>query len=586
MILERFINSGHWICIIVVFTIAGTSNAEIATFDDLVLSPESYWNGSDESGGFTSGGIYFNNNYDPVWFSWDGFAYSNITDTTTSGFAAQYNAITGAGQGGSPNYAVCFVGWSSLPTMILNTPGIVDGLYVTNSNYAYYSMLYGDAFAKKFGGETGGDRDWFMLTIKGRDANGVTTGTADFYLADYSFENSIDDYIVDTWQYVDLSSLGIVKSIEFALSSSDTGDMGMNTPASIAIDTIVCRPTNTQAGPYTEEGISGYIDPNDGRRDAEPDEPNAIVNPIFRGWAAEVVDYHQTAGVDPQWSDPNKALGPVTGNSYDIFSLGELSREQINQGESQGWITVTFDESVRNVKGYDFAVFENGLISSQYDPGKGIISGELFAELAYVEVSSNGEDFTRFPSVSLTEQSGNMWSTTEISKVYNLAGKHPNANGICTGTPFDLSEITNNSDVISGLVDINDIRYVRIVDIPGSGDFYDEALMHIDPDTWPAWDFYSNNHPIFDAWQTYGSGGFDLEAIGILEEQEYSADINLDGIVDQSDLDMLESAWNTHFGQPGWIGRCDLAEPKDLFIDDSDLEVLNAQWLQTEQWRY
>jgi len=134
-------------------------------------------------------------------------------------------------------------------------------------------------------------------------------------------------------------------------------------------------------------------------------------------------------------------------------------------------------------------------------------------------------------------------------------------------------------------VDINDIRYVRIVDIPGSGDFDDEAVMHIDPDTWPVWGRYSNNHPIYDAWITWGSGGLDLEAVGVLKEQKYAADIDSNGVVDMFDFALFASAWHSHFGRANWIGRCDLAEPKDSMIDMGDLVLLAAQWLQIEQWR-
>jgi hypothetical protein len=132
---------------------------------------------------------------------------------------------------------------------------------------------------------------------------------------------------------------------------------------------------------------------------------------------------------------------------------------------------------------------------------------------------------------------------------------------------------------------------VRIVDIPGTGDFYDEAVRHIDPGTRPAWDCYGNNHPIYDAWDTslvplHPSGGFDLEAIGVLKEQKYSADIDLNGVVDVFDFELFISALDSHFGQPNWIARCDLAEPKDLVIDLSDFAVLVDQWLGTEEWRY
>jgi hypothetical protein len=579
-----------WIFLMAVLAGVGIVQAEIATFDDLILSPESYWNGADGSGGFISGGMHFSNIYDNDWASWEGFAFSNLTDTTSMGFAAQYNAIAGTGQGGSANYAVVYVGWTSPPTVTLEAPGVVDGLYVTNSNYAYYSMLFGDVFSKKFGGQTGDDPDYFLLTITGKDADGAVTGSVDFYLADYRFEDNSEDYLIDTWKYVDLTSLGAVKSLEFALSSTDVGDFGMNTPATLAIDTVVYQLLDERDGPYTEAGVNGYVDPNDGWRPARPDEVDAILNPIFRGWATGIVDYQPAPGLADLWIDPNKALGPATGAIADVVSLGDLGQDQIDGGQQPGHITLMFDEPIRQGRRYDFVVFENGF-TANVNLDDDTVAGQMFAELAYVEVSSNGVDFVRFPSVSLTARRVDYLNgTVEASKIYNLAGKHPNAYGTCTGTPFDLSDLADHPDVILGLVDINDITYVRIVDIPGSGDFYDEAVMRINPGTYPDWTVYANNHPIYDAWNTSmapinPSGGFDLEAIGVLEEQEYSGDINLDGIVDEADLELLESALDSHFGQANWIARCDLAEPKDYVIDEADKDILLSQWLKVEKWR-
>ena len=239
--------SRELVSLILVLMISGVSSAAIATFDDLSLGADPYWNGSDGSGGFSSGSAHFSNNYNATYMSWDGFAYSNISDTTSSGWSAQYNAISGGGQGGSANYAIGFDPLASgfgteLPTMTLNTAGIVDGLYVTNNNYAYYSMLNGDAYAKKFGGISGDDADWFLLTITGKDASGAVVDSAGFYLADYRFADNSQDYIVSMWEYVDLTGLGTVKSLEFSLSSSDVGSFGMNTPAYFALDTIVPEP--------------------------------------------------------------------------------------------------------------------------------------------------------------------------------------------------------------------------------------------------------------------------------------------------------------------------------------------------------
>jgi hypothetical protein len=336
------------------------------------------------------------------------------------------------------------------------------------------------------------------------------------------------------------------------------------------------------AGPYTEPGVNGYVG-EDGRH-ADPADSNAVINPIFRGWATSVVSYVPAPGILAVWADPNKALGEATGDNLDVVSLGDLDQGQIGVDWEPGQITLAFDGPARDCNGYDFVIFENGLISL-INTGGGSIKGQMFAELGYVEVSSNGVDFIRFPSVSLTAGLVGMYGTIEISDVYNLAGKHPNGNSVCTGTPFDLSEIAGEESVLSGVVDINNISYIRIVDIPGSGDFEDEAAKHIEASSWPAWDYYANNHSIYDAWLTFESGGVDLEAVGILQEQNCSADINLDGIVDMSDYVLFSSAWGSHFGQVNWIGRCDLAEPRDYVIDRFDLAVFCVQWLKVENWR-
>jgi hypothetical protein len=338
------------------------------------------------------------------------------------------------------------------------------------------------------------------------------------------------------------------------------------------------------AGPYGEKGVSGYIGSD--WRHAEPGDADAVVNPIFRGWADGVVSYEPTSQyIELWWKDPNKALGPATGdNLYDIVSLGDLEEGQIISGERPGEITLSFSETIRDGNGYDFAVFENGIIS-EWNTGAGSVAGQMFAELGYVEVSSDGVNFARLPGVSLTGGRVGMYGTIEISDVYNLVGKHPNGNGVCTGTPFDLREIAGDPNVAAGLVDINNIGYVRIVDIPGSGNYFDEAIRHIDANTRPDWEHYANNHAVYDAWVTFGSGGVDLEAVGVLEEQQYSADINLDGIVDGHDFALFGWAWGGHFGQANWIGRCDLAEPRDYVVDIFDLEVFVSQWLEVEEWR-
>lgn len=209
---------------------------DLVTFENFNLSQKGYWNGSDGSGGFTVGNLFFNNSYNPDYESWTGFSVSNHTDTITPGFINQYSAIAGAGAGGSEKYAV-FTTYVS-DTIEFAVPERVTGISLCNSAYAYLSMLNGDDFAKKFGGETGNDPDWFMLTLQGINESGELVGTAEIYLADFRSGDSSKDYISNVWNEIDLSDFGYVKKLVLSFSSSDTGQYGMNTPAYVCIDDI------------------------------------------------------------------------------------------------------------------------------------------------------------------------------------------------------------------------------------------------------------------------------------------------------------------------------------------------------------
>jgi len=363
---------------------------------------------------------------------------------------------------------------------------------------------------------------------------------------------------------------------------------------------LFCFSTVTDAGPYNQPGINGYIGSD--FRHANPNDIDAVINPIFRGWATGYKDYlpsdtigsYGYDGIASEYADPCKALGSATGNEMDVVSLGDLDSTEIVDGCEPGQVTLIFGDScnpddpnhIRNVSGYDFVVFENGF-ALEYTAEDGAITGEMFAEFGYVEVSSDGENFVRFPPVSLIPQPSGSYGylTVDITNAYRLAGKHPNAGGVCTGTPFDLQQLIEHPDVRSGVVDINNISYVRIVDVPGSGDFNDTAVNNIDPDTKPNWDVYNSNNPIYDAWVTWGSGGLDLEAVGVLNEQELSADVNLDGIVDLDDFRILVKAWLNYFGEENWVGRCDLDGSGDLLINFRDFAVFSTQWQKVEQWR-
>lgn len=213
-----------------------------ATLENLELDENSFWNGSDQSGGFNDGSVHFINSYNTDYSSWSGTAYSNMTDKTTAGYDNQYSAYADGGANGSENFAVCYPGDQTPTVSIPSGDGAkFKSLYINNTTLTYLSMQNGDTFAKKFGGEDGTDPDWFMLTIHGMDKDGNETSEAvEFYLADYRSEHNYQDYIVDAWTEVDLTPLGSnVKQLKFVLSSSDNGDYGMNTPAYFAFDDLV-----------------------------------------------------------------------------------------------------------------------------------------------------------------------------------------------------------------------------------------------------------------------------------------------------------------------------------------------------------
>lgn len=229
--------------------------AGLIDLDDLTVLPSGYENGSNLSGGFASHGAGFNNYYDETYGPyWEGFAYSTKGDNTTAGAVNQYSAYPGGGSGadGTPVpgdvFALGYFGFL-VPTITL-PPGETSplSLRVTNTTYAALSMQDGDGFAKKFGGASGNDPDFFKLTITALNAGNAVIDSLDVYLADYRFGDNAQDYILDTWSEVDLSPLGgDVSKLQFTLSSSDNNDFGMKTPAYFAMDNLAVVPEPSAA---------------------------------------------------------------------------------------------------------------------------------------------------------------------------------------------------------------------------------------------------------------------------------------------------------------------------------------------------
>jgi hypothetical protein len=155
-----------------------------------------------------------------------------------------------------------------------------------------------------------------------------------------------------------------------------------------------------------------------------------------------------------------------------------------------GEAILTFSPPIKNGPGYDFAVFENGFPFG---------SGLFYLELAFVEVSSDGNHFVRFNAISNTDTSQQIdqFSGVDATKISNLAGKYIGN----YGTPFDLDEFLPLSSI-----NINQITHIRIVDALGS---LDNNFAKRD----------SRGVKINDPWPTpFGSSGFDLDAVGVIHQ--------------------------------------------------------------------
>ena len=189
---------------------------------------------------------------------------------------------------------------------------------------------------------------------------------------------------------------------------------------------------------------------------------------VQRGW----LDISDKSLLKTTLGLPKDALGKSEGF---IVSLGDA-----------GVATLQFDKPIYNGPSWDFAVFENAF-------------SDYFLELAFVEVSSDGITFVRFPATcnqSDSLQNGPFDETGRPDLINNLAGKYRGG----YGTPFDLEEL---KDSAAGL-NIFRITHVRIIDCVGSvsGSFasYDQ-----------------NGNAINDPFPTpFSSGGFDLDAVGVI----------------------------------------------------------------------
>ena len=244
----------------------GAGVALPATFEGLLIEPETYWQGDAEqnTSDFYSGSFKFNNYYFPDWSSWGNFGFSNQTSTAFSGLDDQFHSAVGHGANDSETYGVVYVSYSNPEIELTNTTQgeILSGCYLTNTAYAVSSMEDGDDFV----GDPFTDGDWFKLIIEGYDKDGNQTGTIDFCLADFRSPNADDHYILKEWKWVDLNVLGEVQKLKLKVEGSRNNAYGLLTPGYVCIDDLngenndIPNDIDTQAGDH----IHVYPNPTNG----------------------------------------------------------------------------------------------------------------------------------------------------------------------------------------------------------------------------------------------------------------------------------------------------------------------------------
>ena len=138
------------------------------------------------------------------------------------------------------------------------------------------------------------------MLIVGKDAQSNVTDTVIFYLADYRFTDSQNDYIVNTWETVDLTALGAVQFLEFTLESSDEGQWGINTPAYFALDNLT----------YGTLGIA---------------ESNAIEWSVYPNPATSSFTVNAPAGKVVIYTTSGTVVKTVAINGNSLISLDELN---------------------------------------------------------------------------------------------------------------------------------------------------------------------------------------------------------------------------------------------------------------------
>lgn len=226
---------------------------QVATFENLWTDPEDgFWMGDFSKGvegsTFVSGSFRFSNfasdtyGGEPTTPFWGNYAYSQTaTNTFSSYIIDQFNNAVGGGVDNSETFLVAYPQGGTIDVINNEDGAVIPGMYITNNAWVVDAILHGDGMSTADGTETGAftgnigfqTGDWFLLTITADNGKSI-----EYYLADYRSADETQHYYVNDWQWLDLSSLGTVKSLSFFLTSSRRNKWGTTTPSFFCLDNI------------------------------------------------------------------------------------------------------------------------------------------------------------------------------------------------------------------------------------------------------------------------------------------------------------------------------------------------------------
>ena len=160
-----------------------------------------------------------------------GGVVSNQTTTDVdvkNGYADAYKSAKGGAYAGK-NYLVWYADAWTPNAIKLASAAVVPGMYVCNTALVEKMIKLGDGMSTIAGGFT--DDDHLLLTITGSLEGKEVNGKVDFYLAQ-------GKTIVTDWTYVDLSTLGKIDELHFAMSGTKSNNYGLTTPTYFCIDNL------------------------------------------------------------------------------------------------------------------------------------------------------------------------------------------------------------------------------------------------------------------------------------------------------------------------------------------------------------